>query len=151
MIEASPGCSFCIRNRDAASTPVVYQSPEVVAFFPLHPAALGHTLVVPRKHIADIWELGPVDAQPLTAALLGVARAIQQALCPDGLNVISSAGAAASQTVFHLHFHLVPRWHDDDFGSLWPEPGPAFSHEELVGTARSIRTALADGPAASEA
>ncbi len=126
-----------------STTSVVYEAAEVLALFPLQPAALGHTLVIPRRHIPDLWALDPADAAPLTHAVLHLAHAIRRGLCPDGLNVVTSAGAAASQTVPHLHIHLVPRWEGDAFGDLWPRPSPPLSPQAVHDAAASIRSSLA--------
>lgn len=98
----------------------MYRDENVVAFFPLEPATLGHTLVVPRVHVADIWSLEDETAAQLARATVHVANAVNRAMDPDGLNVIQSNGEAASQTVMHLHVHIVPRWKDDALGKIWP-------------------------------
>ncbi len=135
-------CAFCAISSGAVVTPVVYETREVVAFFPQHPATIGHTLVIPRAHIEDLWALDKTTAQSLAAAVLRVAHAIRDTLQPGGLNVINSAGAAASQTVFHVHVHLVPRWHGDEFGDIWPDPTPSYSPSKISAAATSIRAAL---------
>lgn len=121
MDSMSPGCDFCeivARQEDARE---VLRTEHLVGFFPLEPATLGHTLLIPRAHIADIWGLDAETAQHLTEATLDLAHAIRAAMKPDGLNIIQSNGAAATQTVPHLHVHLVPRWDSDDMGRIWPE------------------------------
>lgn len=57
-------------------------------------------------------------------ATVQVGKAIREALSPDGMNVINSVGEAAQQTVYHVHFHLVPRWHGDHIGNIWPPSEP---------------------------
>jgi histidine triad (HIT) family protein len=136
------GCPFCAAAAGGAVTPVVYEGTDVFALVPLRPAALGHTLVIPRRHVPDIFELDATEAVPLTEAVLRIAHAIRRSLRPDGLNVIISAGAAASQTVPHLHVHLVPRWESDAFGHLWPRPSPPFAPEAVKDAAAAIRSAL---------
>ena len=143
-IESDPSdCVFCVVGAGSSRTPIVYASPSAVAFFPLRPAALGHTLVIPVKHIDDLWSLNPADAQPLMELVLSTAQAIRRSLMPDGLNLIVSSGAAATQTVPHLHFHLVPRWHGDSFGRIWPAPSPPAPTARTVRkTAHRIRAAM---------
>lgn len=135
-------CVFCDIVAGTGSARIVYEDEWTVAFLPLYPAAVGHTLLVPRAHVRDLWELGAADAHRLTTALLRLAPALRRALSPDGLNVVNSAGAAATQTVFHLHVHLVPRWHGDAFGPLWPgrSQRPAQRDE---GVAELIRAEVA--------
>ena len=114
------GCDFCEIVAKEEPARIVMRNEQVVAFFPLEPATLGHTLVVPTDHIPDIWALDDMTATMLTHATLRVARAVRTALSPDGLNIIQSNGAAATQTVQHLHVHVVPRWAGDAIGPIWP-------------------------------
>lgn len=121
-MRGAEGCPFCeIVQRDDPNAREVYRDAHVVAFFPTDPAVLGHTMVVPRKHVADIWELDEETAAHLARATVRLAGAIRTAVDPEGLNVIQSNGQAATQTVFHLHVHLVPRWDGDAMGPIWPE------------------------------
>jgi len=117
-------CPFCKIVRGEAEARIVFQDADVLAFFPTTPATLGHTLVIPTRHIADIWALPVEEAGPLWEATLGVAHAVRRAMAPDGLNIINSAGEAASQSVFHLHMHVVPRWDGDPIGDIWPPKKP---------------------------
>jgi histidine triad (HIT) family protein len=113
-------CDFCSIARGDAPAEVVCEGEHWIAFFPHHPATPGHTLVIPREHVESLWAANLSVAGELMQAAIEVGRAIQEALQPDGLNLISSAGAAAEQTVPHLHLHVVPRWKDDGFGPIWP-------------------------------
>jgi len=119
-VTQDPDCDFCeivARDEDARE---VLRTNKVVAFFPLEPATLGHTLVIPREHIPDIWSLDDETARELTDATMVVARAVQRAVPMDGLNIIQSNGEAATQTVLHLHVHVVPRQIGDGMGRIWP-------------------------------
>jgi histidine triad (HIT) family protein len=137
-----PDCEFCRIARGDAEAEVLAEGETWLAFFPLKPAAPGHTLVIPRRHVRDFWEAKAQEAAELAAACLQVGRAVQQALMPHGMNLITSAGSAAEQTVFHLHLHLVPRWANDGFGAIWPPPGD-LPGVDLEGVADRIRQALA--------
>ena len=122
--ERRPDCDFCsIAQGEDASADIVCEGESWVAFFPLHPATLGHTLVIPRCHVADLWKVEPPLGEQLMTAAIHVGRAIQAALAPEGMNLITSAGEIAEQTVFHLHLHLLPRWPGDGFGDIWPPAG----------------------------
>lgn len=116
-----PECAFCRivtgRDRDARE---IYRDGEVVAFFPTEPAMLGHTLLIPRDHVPNIWALSPDLACRLALATVSLSNAVRRAIAPDGLNVIQSNGRAASQTVEHLHVHILPRWEGDKIGPIWP-------------------------------
>lgn len=136
-----PDCDFC---RIAAgldkAVDVICEGDDWIAFFPLEPALPGHTLVIPRPHVPEVLSLEPPLAGLIMNAAIQVGRAISSALEPDGINLITSSGAAAEQTVFHVHLHVVPRWHGDDFGRIWPESGNA-THEEIEDARDRVRAA----------
>lgn len=118
------GCDFCnIARGEAPETELVWEEELWLAFFPLNPATPGHTLIIPRTHVTDLWDVDPPLDRKLIHASIRLGRAIRAALAPDGLNLITSAGKTAEQTVFHLHLHVVPRWRDDGFGRIWPAEG----------------------------
>jgi histidine triad (HIT) family protein len=134
-------CDFCaiVRGEEPLAD-IVCEGEMWLAFFPLAPATAGHTLVVPRRHVADLWSVDPELAAQLMNAVIHVGRAIQDALTPDGMNVITSSGEAAEQTIYHLHLHIVPRYRDDRFGPIWP-PKDELGEIDLAGIADRIREA----------
>jgi histidine triad (HIT) family protein len=132
-------CPFCaiIRGEDDSAR-VLCEGDGWLSFFPLQPAAPGHCLVVPRLHVESLWKSTAALNSELMAAVEEVGSAIKLGLNPEGLNLISSEGAAAEQTVFHLHLHLVPRWTRDTFGPLWPDTEP-LPEPQLSEAAKLIR------------
>ncbi|WP_061711964.1 HIT family protein [Kocuria palustris] len=137
----SQGCEFCeIVDRDDPDVREVYRDENVVAFFPTEPAVLGHVLVVPRRHVPNIWALDPDEAAQLSRATLLFADAVRDAVDPEGLNVIQSNGGAATQTVEHLHVHLVPRFEGDAMGPIWPKETD-YSEESKERTMLDVRDA----------
>jgi histidine triad (HIT) family protein len=133
------GCAFCAiaRGEDPAAE-VICEGEAWVAFFPLKPATPGHTLVIPRRHVPDFLSADPPLAAELAVAVVHVGRAIEAALTPPGMNVITSSGLEAEQTVFHWHVHLLPRYLDDGFDPIWPPKGE-FKDLDLEGVADRIR------------
>ncbi|MCU1509512.1 MAG: hypothetical protein JWQ12_1777 [Glaciihabitans sp.] len=140
-------CPFCeivqLEDPDARE---VFRNEHVIAFFPTEPATLGHTLVIPRKHIAGIWEIDDATATQLSRVTLKLAHAIRDAVKPEGLNLIQSNGEAATQTVNHLHIHLVPRWESDGIGRIWPRE-TNFSERQKDDALERVRDALRIGMA----
>ncbi len=134
-------CPFCViaRGQDT-SVEVICEGPSWMAFFPLDPATPGHTLVIPKAHAANLWDVEPSLASELMVGIVRVGRAIQDAIAPEGMNLITSDGEAAEQTVFHLHLHLVPRWRRDGFGRIWPTDD-RYNEESLGPVADRIRAA----------
>lgn len=139
---AEKTCPFCriVRGEDG-SVETLKQEEAWIAFFPTAPATPGHTLVIPRVHVGDLWSADEAMGASLMGAAIRVGRAIEAALRPEGMNLISSAGEAAEQSVSHLHLHLVPRWSGDKL-DIWPPKRPMGEglKEDL---AEAIRSALA--------
>jgi histidine triad (HIT) family protein len=88
----------------------IYEDDHVLAFMDAMPQSDGHALVIPKVDAENVFDLPPEVLATLIKAVQRLARAIQVALAPDGLTVMQFNGAAAGQTVFHVHFHLVPRY-----------------------------------------
>lgn len=145
MTPEAEDCDFCaIARGDDSSVEIVCEDEAWVAFFPLKPATPGHTLVIPRTHVSDLWSADASLASELIAAVIRVGHAIQTALTPQGMNLITSAGEVAEQSVYHLHFHVVPRYRDDGFGDIWP-PKHDLPGIDLEGVADRIREACRSG------
>ena len=117
----------------------VYEDDKVLAFMDAFPQVRGHTLVVHK--LSKARNLLDIEPQPLGELILGVqkiARAVRKALTPDGLEITQFNGAPAGQTIFHLHFHILPRWEGRPMsahGGGQAEPG------ELQRLAREIGAA----------
>lgn len=127
------GCTFCgIVAGRLASYRGVAEDEHAVAFLDIAPASTGHTLVVPRAHARDIWDISETAHAQVARMVHEVAALLNEVLAPDGLNVVHSSGEAAWQEVFHFHVHLVPRWRGDDLRPMWG-PAPA-SGEDLART-----------------
>ena len=91
----------------------VWEDDDVLAFMDVFPQSEGHVLVVSKTSTArNILEIEPEALAKLTAAVQRTARAVEKALKPEGLSLMQFNGDAGGQTVFHLHFHIVPRWSD---------------------------------------
>ena len=120
---------------------VVFRDDAVTAFFPLDPATRGHTLVIPNRHMASLTELTEGEARDLGEAVRRTAQAIHDSLIPEGMNVIQSTGVAATQTVPHVHFHVVPRWKEDRMELKWPD-GEAEDEDAQAKTLAGIQSAL---------
>lgn len=136
-------CDFCNIVAGDAPARVVAQGHGVTVFLPDHPATKGHVLVVPNEHVPDVWSLSQGAARNLASEVLRVAGAARESVHPDGLNIIQSNGKAATQSVDHLHVHVVPRWIKDDMGEMWPSPDPAWSSAELDAMQSDLKTAVA--------
>ncbi|PCF48546.1 HIT family protein [Staphylococcus delphini] len=99
----------------------VYENDDVYAFLDISQVSKGHTLLIPKKPSPNIYEADAETMKHIGEALPIVANAIKKAFNPDGLNIIQNNGEYASQSVFHIHFHLIPRYENDidGFGYHW--------------------------------
>ncbi|HDC7335232.1 TPA: HIT family protein [Staphylococcus aureus] len=106
----------------------VYEDDYVYAFLDISQVTKGHTLLIPKKASANIFETDEETMKHIGAALPKVANAIKRAFNPDGLNIIQNNGDFADQSVFHIHFHLIPRYENDidGFGYKWE------THEDIL-------------------
>jgi histidine triad (HIT) family protein len=130
---ASPeGCPFCAIVAGRAPARVIRHWPDSLAIVPLSAVTAGHTLVIPKTHVADIGVDPAVSATTMR-------RAAELAAEFGACNIITSRGALATQSVFHLHLHLLPRRHHDGLALPWatgPERHDSaeplrFSHRSL--------------------
>jgi histidine triad (HIT) family protein len=95
----------------------VFEDSHVYAFMDVFPQSRGHTLVIPKHSTArNLLEEEPANLQPLILGVQRVARAVRAALNPDGVMVSQFNGAPAGQTIYHLHFHIIPRWNGVELG-----------------------------------
>ena len=88
----------------------VHESDKTLAFMDVMPEAEGHVLVIPKEGAENILDLSPAGLAALMATTQKVAKAVDKALSPDGILLKQYNRAAAGQSVFHVHFHIVPRW-----------------------------------------
>lgn len=134
-------CIFCkIISKDIPSYPV-YEDDKVYAFLDITQTTKGHTLVIPKKHVKDLFELDEETAQDVFARIPKIARAMEKAF-PDmeGLNMLNNNRELAYQSVFHSHIHLIPRYSkDDDFKVMFGDNSTKYSSEQMTAIAESIR------------
>jgi len=136
-------CIFCDIVEGRAPAEVVFEDEETLAFMDINPANPGHTLVIPKRHVRNVYELDDETAAAVMKATVRVARAVRAAFQPDGLNLLQSNGPAGGQVVFHLHMHVIPRWYDDGLRlARPPEVRRTMSIEEA---ADKIRRHVAKG------
>ena len=109
--DAPADCLFCAIVAGTIPSRQVYADDAAVAFLDINPWHRGHTVLVPRRHVADLLEL-PEGLGELTPAISATSRLLVDRLGADGLNLLSNAGAVAGQEIFHLHVHLIPRFAD---------------------------------------
>lgn len=112
-------CVFCKIIDGEIPSYTIYEDEYVKAFLDISQATPGHTLVVPKKHVANIYEYDEKLAEKVFSRIPKIARAIQKS-APDilGMNIVNNNGELAYQSVFHSHFHLIPRYSENDGFSM---------------------------------
>jgi histidine triad (HIT) family protein len=130
-------CIFCRIIAGHAPAYIVAEDDRTLAFLDRGQAAEGHTLVVPRAHAADIWDVSDEDAAAVMVMAKRVAHLLEQRLAPDGLNLTQSNRPAAWQEVFHFHVHVIPRRSGDGLVPPWQPTRP--SDETLAATLARLR------------
>jgi histidine triad (HIT) family protein len=116
MDDACPFCEIVAGRLPAA---VLYQDERTVAFLDITAVMDGHTLVIPKRHAADLWEISEDDAAAVMRTVHRLAGHLQSVLRADGLTLFQANRPAGWQDVFHLHVHLVPRRDGDHLTRPW--------------------------------
>ena len=131
-------CVFCRIIRKEAPASVVYEDEHVMAFLSNRPVNVGHTIVVPKRHYENIYEIPEDEAAYLFKIVKKIAHAVKDATGIEGIRIVQNNGGDAGQVVFHLHVHVIPM---KPSGQLFHEHG--FRASELLGKdAEKIRQHL---------
>lgn len=143
-----PNCIFCRIVAGEAPSHRVYEDGEVLVFMDIRPVSQGHTLIIPKQHFENLFE-ATEDAMASVARIsVRIANAIRTVFEPDGVFVAQTNGAAAGQTVFHYHLHLIPRWQG---GDLQVHGRREATASELAGLAARLRDTLGESESAFSA
>jgi histidine triad (HIT) family protein len=139
--KAAPECPFCAIVAGETEAEVVHEGDRTVAFLDNRPLFPGHTLLVPRDHHEAIWDLPPELVEPLFADARMLATAIRDAMGAEGAFI--AANNVVSQSVPHLHVHVVPRNRKDGLrGFFWPRT-KYEGDDHMSETAAAVRAAVA--------
>lgn len=132
-------CIFCKIINGEIPSAKVYEDGDVFAFLDISQVTKGHTLVIPKAHHANVYELPEDVAGKLFAVIPKITNAVKKAYNPIGLNLLNNNGEAAGQTVFHYHLHIIPRYgKGDGFGAVWKTHNNDYTPEQLQEIAQTI-------------
>ena len=135
-------CVFCAIVNGEASAHIVVDEPHCLAFLDSHPLFLGHVLVVPREHVVTLKDLPPDQVEPLFLSVQRLERAVEDAIDSDGSMVLNNN--IVSQSVLHLHVHVIPRRKGDGL-RFWLGPRKKYGDEaEAASYAARIAAAYED-------
>ena len=126
-------CIFCkIANGEIPAT-TLYEDNDFRVILDVNPASKGHTLLLPKKHAENLYDLPDETASKALVLAKNMASKIEKALECDGLNLVQNNGETAGQTVFHFHMHIIPRYKNDSVKLGW-KPGKLSDamREELL-------------------
>jgi histidine triad (HIT) family protein len=133
----SEDCIFCGIVAGELSAEIVDSDEHTVTFMDINPATRGHALVVPRRHSTDLMDIGEDELRHCAAAAPRAARRMEETLDPAGFNLLNACRAAAWQTIFHFHIHVIPRYEDDPLKLPWIPRGADM--DEISAVAAIIR------------
>ena len=137
---ADPNCIFCKIVAGEIPCFKLFEDAETLAFMDINPVHDGHALVIPKAHSANVFEITPEDFAAAARTATKMAKAINAAVKPDGINLMQANGEGAGQSVGHFHLHIVPRRNDDGLLFNWdPKPG---HRDRIAALAARIRELL---------
>lgn len=113
-------CPFCMIAKHKLPATVIYENKTVIAFLDKNPVSQYHTLIVPKTHYKDIYEIDNDSLKDISVTAKKIASAYKKTLKIKAVNLLNASGKAAQQSVFHFHLHLVPRRENDGL-DLWFE------------------------------
>ena len=114
-------CIFCKIAAGEIPSYTIYEDDDFKAFMDISPASKGHTILIPKQHADNVFDLDETVASKLLPVAARIAKALKAELKCDGLNLLQNNGEAAGQTVFHFHMHLIPRYKVDKVVVKWVE------------------------------
>ncbi|KEZ47389.1 HIT family protein [Metabacillus indicus] len=137
------GCIFCKIVNGEIPSAKVFENEHVVAFLDISQVTKGHTLVIPKVHKENIYELTPDIARNVFETVPKIANAIKEQFQPVGMNILNNNGEKAGQSVFHYHIHLIPRYgKGDGFGAVWKTHTEDYTPDDLKQIASAIQEGL---------
>jgi histidine triad (HIT) family protein len=133
-------CIFCDIAAHKSDAEIIFENEKFVAFLDINPINYGHTLVIPRAHYDNFLTIPGEELEELTKLTQYLSGAVKRALNANGFNIISNNGASAGQSVFHFHYHIIPRF-DNDF-HIRPRT-IEYNGAEIVEYADKIKSTIA--------
>ncbi|MDD5934557.1 MAG: HIT family protein [Clostridiales bacterium] len=112
-------CIFCKLASGEFGSATIYEDDLFRVILDIAPAAKGHALLLPKRHVSNIFELDGEEETKALSVVKKICTALTKTLNCDGINVLQNNGAAAGQSVFHYHMHMIPRYDNDQVNIPW--------------------------------
>jgi histidine triad (HIT) family protein len=106
-------CIFCDIIEGKSEAEILYENENIISFLDIRPVNYGHTLVITKKHYDNFQSVPAEELNHLMKGLQFISSAVVSSVNADGFNLIVNSGKAAGQTIFHFHFHIIPRYQND--------------------------------------
>ena len=112
-------CIFCKIAAGEIPSRKIYEDSDLIAIMDLNPTSKGHSLIIPKEHCTNIYDIDEDIAAKVMKTAKKLATKMTVALNCDGFNLLQNNGETAGQTMFHFHMHLIPRYKEDQVGLGW--------------------------------
>ena len=132
-------CIFCLLAGGDIPTATLYEDDQFRVILDAGPATKGHALILPKQHYANIFEIDEAVLRDLIVLGKKTAQAMKDALGCDGVNLVQNNGPCAGQTVFHFHYHLIPRYENDGQNILWEPHSPNEEDQKKLCSLLSLK------------
>jgi len=106
-------CIFCDIINGKSEAEIIYQNENIISFLDIRPVNYGHALVIPKKHYENFQSVPIEELDHLMKGMQYITSAVIKGVNADGFNLIVNSGKAAGQTIYHFHFHIIPRYLND--------------------------------------
>jgi histidine triad (HIT) family protein len=132
-------CIFCKIIDGSIPSAKIYEDDHVYAFMDIMPLTKGHTLIIPKNHKENIYDLSEEEASNLFKVVPKIASVLKESFGPVGMNLLNNNGAPAGQSVFHFHLHFIPRYDQTDgFRPTWITKEKTFTPEIIQNLAAEL-------------
>jgi histidine triad (HIT) family protein len=108
-------CIFCDIIKKKEKAEILFEDQSTISFLDIRPLNFGHSLVIPKNHYENFYQVPVNDLSAVIKSTQDLTNAIIKCIKPDGINIISNNGSSAGQTIYHFHFHIIPRFKNDHF------------------------------------
>lgn len=132
MENSTQNCIFCKIAKGEIPSKKIYEDEEVLAFLDINPISKGHSLIIPKKHFENIFDIDETYLNKIITTSKRISLSLKRGLNATGINLLHASGKDAQQSVFHFHIHLVPRYKKDKLNT-WPESKyKELNFEEII-------------------